>query len=90
MEFTIFSFLYTNSSSDESANLKHLILSGDVVDGIGVYPNQENDLEIVNPKDLIKEYVRKKLNEDPELKKELARIIEGYLEAKIKEYDSND
>ena len=40
---------WVNSSSDEAANLKHLILSGDVVDGIGVYPNQENDLEIINP-----------------------------------------
>ena len=40
------SFLkWINSSSDESANLKHLILSGDVVDGIGVYPNQENEQE---------------------------------------------
>ena len=46
------SFLrWVNSSSDEAANLKHLILSGDVVDGIGVYPNQENDLELVNPMD---------------------------------------
>ena len=39
-------------------------------------------------KDLIKEYIKKKLNESPELKKELASIVEGFLEAKIKEYDS--
>ena len=39
-------------------------------------------------KDLIKEYIKKKLNENPELKKELASIVEGFLEAKIKEYDS--
>lgn len=38
------------TGSDEVAqNLKYLILSGDVVDGIGVYPGQEEDLEILNP-----------------------------------------
>ncbi len=37
-------------SGDEAASrLKYLILSGDVVDGIGVYPGQDNDLEILNP-----------------------------------------
>ncbi|MEM0139841.1 MAG: DNA-directed DNA polymerase II small subunit [Ferroplasma sp.] len=40
---------WIKASSDEAASLKYLILSGDVVDGIGVYPGQENDLEIVNP-----------------------------------------
>ncbi|SIM48910.1 DNA-directed DNA polymerase II small subunit [Cuniculiplasma divulgatum] len=59
------SFLkWINSSSDESANLKHLILSGDVVDGIGVYPNQENDLEIVNPKEQY-EYLAEFVNQVP-------------------------
>lgn len=36
-------------SEGEAANLKYLILSGDVVDGIGVYPGQDEDLEILNP-----------------------------------------
>lgn len=36
-------------SEKEAANLHYLILSGDVIDGIGVYPGQENDLELVNP-----------------------------------------
>lgn len=36
-------------SEGEAADLKYLILSGDVVDGIGVYPGQEDDLEILNP-----------------------------------------
>jgi DNA polymerase II small subunit len=40
---------WIKSSSGEAANLKYLILSGDVVDGIGVYPSQEDDLEIMNP-----------------------------------------
>lgn len=36
-------------SEGEAADLKYLILSGDVVDGIGVYPGQDEDLEILNP-----------------------------------------
>ncbi len=61
-----------------------------IKDMMSTLPSEEMYMEAVRDivKDLIKEYVRKKLNEDPELKKELARIIEGYLEAKIKEYDS--
>ncbi|KAA8922597.1 MAG: DNA-directed DNA polymerase II small subunit [Thermoplasma sp.] len=37
------------SSDSDASKVKYLILSGDVVDGIGVYPDQENDLEILNP-----------------------------------------
>lgn len=40
---------WIKSSSEDSTQLKYMILSGDVVDGIGVYPGQENDLEILNP-----------------------------------------
>ncbi len=40
---------WIKSSGEDAARMKHLILSGDVVDGIGVYPGQENDLEILNP-----------------------------------------
>ncbi len=40
---------WLNGGSEESKQLKYLILSGDVVDGIGIYPSQENDLEILNP-----------------------------------------
>lgn len=40
---------WISSSQGEAANLKYLILSGDVVDGIGVYPGQQDDLEIFNP-----------------------------------------
>lgn len=37
-------------SSDKGAeNLRYMILSGDVVDGIGVYPGQDQDLEIMEP-----------------------------------------
>lgn len=38
-----------NSGNEDAANVRHIIMSGDVVDGIGVYPGQANDLEIVNP-----------------------------------------
>ncbi|AAT43054.1 DNA-directed DNA polymerase II small subunit [Picrophilus oshimae] len=40
---------WIKSSRNEAQYLKYLILSGDVVDGIGVYPGQENDIEILNP-----------------------------------------
>lgn len=42
---------WIKSSSEDSKQLKYLVLSGDVVDGIGVYPGQENDLELLNPVD---------------------------------------
>ncbi|MCL4345417.1 MAG: DNA-directed DNA polymerase II small subunit [Candidatus Thermoplasmatota archaeon] len=56
---------WIKKSQDESANLKHLILSGDVIDGIGVYPGQENDLEIINPYEQY-EYLAEFVNEIPE------------------------
>ncbi|MEM0159017.1 MAG: nitrite reductase [Thermoplasmataceae archaeon] len=39
-------------------------------------------------KDLIKEYLKKKITQNDELKKEVGQILERYLEAKVKEYDS--
>lgn len=53
-------------------------------------PSEEMYLEAVRDivKDFIKEYIRKKLNDDASLKKELASVIEGFLEAKVREYDS--
>ncbi len=42
---------WIKSSNEEAEKLKYLILSGDVVDGIGVYPGQEEDLELINPLD---------------------------------------
>lgn len=56
---------WVKSSSDEAQSMKHLILSGDVVDGIGVYPNQENDLEIINPLEQY-EYLSEFVNQLPE------------------------
>lgn len=40
---------WIKSSNEEAEQLKYLILSGDVIDGIGVYPGQEDDLELINP-----------------------------------------
>lgn len=39
-------------------------------------------------KDLVKEYLRKKINENPELKKSIAEVLQEYMEGKLKEYDS--
>lgn len=40
---------WLNASDNDSSRIKYLILSGDVVDGIGVYPGQDSDLEILDP-----------------------------------------
>ncbi len=57
---------------------------------MNMLPSEEMYIEALRDimKDFIKEYIRKKLNEDASLKKELASVIEGFLEAKVKEYDS--
>jgi len=39
-------------------------------------------------KDLIKEYLRKRITQNEELRKEMGQILERFLEAKLKEYDS--
>lgn len=39
-------------------------------------------------KDLVKEYLRKKINETPELKNSIAEVLQEYMEGKLKEYDS--
>ncbi len=40
---------WLKSSDNDSSRIKYLVLSGDVVDGIGVYPGQDSDLEILDP-----------------------------------------
>ncbi|MCL5785914.1 MAG: DNA-directed DNA polymerase II small subunit [Candidatus Thermoplasmatota archaeon] len=40
---------WIGSGNDLAENVKYLVLSGDVVDGVGVYPGQEADLDILNP-----------------------------------------
>jgi DNA polymerase II small subunit len=40
-------------SSDLAGKIKYVVVAGDIVDGIGVYPNQEKDLEI---KDIYLQY----------------------------------
>ncbi|MDS0257212.1 DNA-directed DNA polymerase II small subunit [Thermoplasmatales archaeon AK] len=56
---------WIKSSDSDSSRLKYLILSGDVVDGIGVYPGQDEDLEILNPLEQY-EQLAKYLEEIPE------------------------
>lgn len=56
---------WIKSSNEEAENLKYLILSGDVIDGIGVYPGQEEDLELINPLEQY-EKLGDYLNEIPE------------------------
>ncbi len=53
-------------------------------------PSEEMYFEAIHDvfKDLIKEYIRKKINEDDELKKQISEVLEEFMEAKVKEYDS--
>ncbi|MHA1301287.1 MAG: DNA-directed DNA polymerase II small subunit [Candidatus Helarchaeota archaeon] len=54
------------SGNDEqkeiATNLKYLIIAGDIVDGVGVYPSQKEDLDLTNiieQYDLAAEYLKK-------------------------------
>jgi len=51
--------------SDEASNIKYIVIPGDAVDGIGVYPNQEDELLIL---DIFKQYeeLARLLSEIPE------------------------
>ena len=48
-----------------SKNIKYLVLSGDCVDGVGIYPNQEKNLSITNAFDQY-DYCARKLDELPD------------------------
>ncbi len=40
-------------SSDEASRIKYLVIAGDIVEGVGVYPDQDEELEIA---DIYKQY----------------------------------
>ena len=39
-------------------------------------------------KDILKEYIKKRINDDPELKAGIADVLKEFIAAKLKEYDS--
>ena len=53
------------NKDDLSKNIKYLVLSGDCVDGVGIYPNQEKNLSITNAFDQY-DYCARKLDELPD------------------------
>ncbi|BAB60539.1 TVG1442264 [Thermoplasma volcanium GSS1] len=55
-----------------------------------IMPTEDLYFEAVRDivKDLIKEYIKKKMNEDETIRKDLARVIEEFMDARIKEYDA--
>ena len=65
---------WLKSGKDGSEGIKYLIIDGDLVDGIGVYPNQERELEIT---DIFKQYeiLAKYINDLPDYLKVI--IIPG-------------
>jgi len=46
---------------DVASRVKYVIVAGDIVDGVGVYPGQENDLEII---DIYKQYEKAAMHFD--------------------------
>ncbi len=50
------------SGNDEqrhiAANTRYVIIAGDIVDGVGIYPNQENELDIIDIRDQYSECAR--------------------------------
>ena len=39
---------WTNSDADDAEKLKYVFIAGDLIDGLGIYPGQENELSIKN------------------------------------------
>ena len=56
---------FLNSDDETAQNLKYLVIAGDAVDGIGVYPGHENNLAITDVYDQY-EYLARKLDELPD------------------------
>jgi len=57
---------WLNSDSEKAKDIRYIIVSGDLIDGIGIYPNQEDELEIVDIFEQYEEFARmiKKLPKD--------------------------
>ncbi|MEM3445192.1 MAG: DNA-directed DNA polymerase II small subunit [Thermoplasmata archaeon] len=49
---------WLNGNSPEAKKVKYIVVAGDLVDGIGVYPNQEEELEIDDIYEQYKELAR--------------------------------
>ncbi len=57
---------WINSNDEKAKDIRYVIISGDLIDGIGIYPNQEEELEIVDIYEQYKEFARmmRKLPDD--------------------------
>jgi len=57
---------WMNSDDEKAKDIRYIIITGDLIDGIGIYPNQEEELEIVDIYDQYREFARmiRKLPED--------------------------
>lgn len=56
---------WLNSDYHVAKNIKYLVLSGDIVDGVGVYPGHENNITMLDVYDQY-EYCARKLDELPD------------------------
>ena len=46
------------NNSKEAADIRYLLIPGDLIDGIGIFPNQEDELEIIDINDQYREVAR--------------------------------
>ncbi len=46
------------NSSKEAENIRYLLIPGDLIDGIGIFPNQEEELDIIDINDQYRETAR--------------------------------
>ena len=56
---------WLNSDDETAHNIKYLVIAGDAVDGIGVYPGQEKNLAIMDVYDQY-EFLARKLDMLPD------------------------
>jgi len=58
--------VWLNSDDEKAKGIQYIIVSGDLIDGIGIFPNQEDELEILDIYEQYREFAKmiKKLPED--------------------------
>jgi len=49
---------WMNSDDEVAQEIRYLVVTGDLIDGIGIFPNQEEELEIVDIYEQYKEFAR--------------------------------
>ncbi len=80
---------YLRISIDEMIELNDRI-DQNIKNFMKTLPSEDIYFEAVREiiKDILKEYIKKRINEDPDLKSGIAEVLKEFIAAKLKEYDS--